>query len=91
MHRLLRRKGEHRFVSPSQRSTKEWILKTESDPKVAKDELATENPATGAICFHSEQCAENLKAYLVFSSQEVPRAHNIAKLIHRCMEIDEVF
>lgn len=76
----------------SQKSVREWILKAESDLKVAKDELVTENPATDAICFHSEQCAEKyLKAYLVFSSQEVPRTHNIAELIYRCMEVDEAF
>lgn len=75
-----------------QSSVKAWIAKAESDLKVAKDELVTENPATDAICFHSEQCAEKyLKAYLVFFSREIPRTHNIAELIYRCMEIDETF
>lgn len=27
----------------------------------------------------------------MFSSQEIPRTHNIAELIYRCMEIDEAF
>lgn len=79
-------------MSSPQRSVREWILKAESDLKVARDELATEQPATDAVCFHSEQCAEKyLKAYLAFCSQEIPRTHNIAELIYRCTEIDEAF
>lgn len=79
-------------MSQPKGSVRAWILKAESDLKVARDELATENPATDAVCFHSEQCAEKyLKAYLVYSFQEIPRTHNIAELIYRCMEIDAAF
>jgi len=37
-----------------------WILKAENDLKIAKDEILTENPATDAICFHAQQCVENI-------------------------------
>lgn len=76
----------------SLKSVRDWILKAESDLKVAKDELATEEPATDAICFHSEQCAEKyLKAYLIFYRQEIPRTHNVAELIYRCAEVNVQF
>lgn len=69
-----------------------WILKAESDLKVAQDELVTKNPATDAICFHSEQCAEKyFKAFLVYCNKEIPRTHNIAELIYRCAEIEPEF
>ncbi|MDI3543240.1 MAG: hypothetical protein PWP57_844 [Candidatus Atribacteria bacterium] len=76
----------------SLKSVRDWILKAESDLKVAKDELASEEPATDAICFHSEQCAEKyLKAYLIFYRQEIPRTHNVAELIYRCPEVNVQF
>jgi len=33
---------------------KNRITKVESDLKVGKDEMQTENPATDAICFHMQ-------------------------------------
>lgn len=54
-----------------------WVRKAESDLKVARDELATPEPATDAVCFHCQQCAEKyLKAFLVCHRREVPRTHN---------------
>lgn len=69
-----------------------WVRKAESDLKVARDELATPEPATDAVCFHCQQCAENyLKAFLVCHRREVPRTHNIAELLVHCMSIDARF
>jgi HEPN domain-containing protein len=69
-----------------------WIRCAESDLKIGKGELATEDPATDAICFHMQQCAEKyLKAFLIFHGQEVPRTHDIAFLILRCVQIDPEF
>ncbi len=69
-----------------------WIQKAESDLKVAKDQMKEPNPATDAICFHSQQCAEKyLKAFLVFHGKPVPRTHNLAWLIVQCAELDEEF
>ena len=42
-----------------------WILKAESDLKVAKDQLNTEEPATDAICFHSEQKPRNISRLIL--------------------------
>lgn len=70
-------------------SVQAWVRKAESDLKVARDELATPEPATDAVCFHSQQCAEKyLKVYLICHQQETPRTHNIADLLRRCMDID---
>ena len=50
-----------------------WIQKAESDLKVAKDQMKEPNPATDAICFHSQQCAEKyLKAFLFFMANQYP-------------------
>jgi len=69
-----------------------WVRRAESDLKTGRDELATEDPATDAICFHMQQCAEKyLKAFLIFHGQEVPRTHDIAFLIMRCTQLDPEF
>ncbi len=74
----------------SHQSTREWILKAESDLKIGRDELATENPATDAICFHMQQCAEKyLKAFLIFHGKEIRKTHVIADLIRKCIQVDE--
>ncbi|PKP57228.1 MAG: DNA-binding protein [Candidatus Altiarchaeales archaeon HGW-Altiarchaeales-1] len=71
---------------------KNWITKAESDLKVGKDEMQTENPATDAICFHMQQCVEKyLKAYLIFNDKEIRRTHDIGELIKSCSEIDKDF
>ena len=73
-------------------TARKWILKAESDLKIAKDELTMENPATDAICFHAQQCAEKyLKAYLVYNNKEIRKTHDIAELIKMCSEIDQEF
>ncbi|MEM4538515.1 MAG: HEPN domain-containing protein [Thermosphaera sp.] len=69
-----------------------WIRRAESDFKIGKDELATEDPATDATCFHMQQCCEKyLKAFLVFHGEEIPRTHDLALLIDRCSGIDPDF
>lgn len=71
---------------------KEWLLKAESDLKIGRDELATEAPATDAIAFHMQQCAEKyLKAFLIFHAKEIRKTHDLSELIQRCSEIDPDF
>jgi len=73
-------------------TARKWILKAESDLKIAKDELTMEDPATDAICFHAQQCAEKyLKAYLICNNKEIRKTHDIAELIRMCSEIDSEF
>jgi HEPN domain-containing protein len=71
---------------------KNWIKKAENDLKTAKDEIATQEPATDTICFHAQQCVEKyLKAFLIFHQKHFKKTHNIAKLIELCKEIDRDF
>jgi len=76
----------------NEKTVKDWIIKAESDLKTGKDEVATENPATDAICFHMQQCAEKyLKAYIIFNGKEIRKTHNIAEIIRNCIEIEPEF
>ncbi|MBN2519356.1 MAG: HEPN domain-containing protein [Bacteroidales bacterium] len=71
---------------------RKWLIKAENDFKTAKDELATENPATDTVCFHLQQCIEKyLKAFIIFHQKEIRRTHDIAELIEACIEIDPAF
>ena len=73
-------------------TVRKWILKAESDLKIAKDELITQDPATDAICFHAQQVVEKyLKAFLIFNNREIKKSHNIAEIIKQCTEIDPEF
>ena len=66
-----------------------WVRRAENDLKVGRDELATEEPVTEAICFHLQQCCEKyLKAFVIFHGEEYPRTHDIALLVGRCAQID---
>ncbi|MBO9324535.1 MAG: HEPN domain-containing protein [Roseiflexus sp.] len=48
-----------------------WIRRAESDLKIGRDELVTEDSATDAICLHMQQCAEKyLKAFTEKKSHE---------------------
>jgi HEPN domain-containing protein len=71
---------------------RQWIVKADSDMKIGMGETVTQNPATDMICFHMQQCAEKyLKAYLVYSSVQPPRTHDIDTLLAECAKIDDTF
>lgn len=45
-----------------------------------------------SICFHAQQAAEKyLKAFLAFHGQSIPKSHDVAELIRRCVAIDPSF
>ncbi len=62
---------------------REWVAKAESDLRAAALLLeAREKLPTDAVCFHAQQCAEKyMKALLVSQGIEVPKTHDIEKLI----------
>ncbi len=64
----------------SEEAVSVWIRRAKSDLKIGKDELATKDPATDAICFHMQQCCEK---YLEVHGEEVLRTHDLALLIGR--------
>jgi HEPN domain-containing protein len=44
------------------------------------------------VCFHMQHCVEKyLKAFLVINGTEIPRTHNIALILQKCIEIEERF
>jgi HEPN domain-containing protein len=70
-------------------AVRNWITKAENDLKIARDEMATDEPVTDMICFHVQQCCEKyLKLFLIFDGKEYPRSHSLALLIDRCALID---
>lgn len=73
-------------------TVQKWITKAESDLKIGKDEIITDNPATDAICFHMQQCVEKyLKAYLIFNNKEIRKTHDITEILNACCSIDSEF
>ncbi|GBC97200.1 hypothetical protein HRbin16_03020 [bacterium HR16] len=70
----------------------QWLTKAEHDLKIARDELATEEPVTDMVSFHAQQaCEKCLKAFLIFHGKEYPRTHDLSDLIARCEAIDAEF
>jgi HEPN domain-containing protein len=65
-----------------------WLLKLESDLKIARDESETQEPATDAVCFHCQQAVEKgLKALLISRNQEINRTHDLSLLLKLCGSI----
>ncbi len=72
--------------------TRQWILKAESDLKVGKHEILSDDPATDAIAFHMQQCVEKyLKAFLTYCGKPFRRTHDLTELITECIEIAPEF
>jgi HEPN domain-containing protein len=61
----------------------EWVDKAENDLKNAAHTLTMgEKCPTDTVCFHAQQCVEKyLKAFLVCSSIEFPKTHDIAAIM----------
>jgi len=73
-------------------TVRQWIRKAENDLKIGVDEMSTTEPATDAVCFHMQQCAEKyLKAYLIAYGKEYPRTHNLERLVRLCADIQGDF
>jgi HEPN domain-containing protein len=78
--------------TPLEELVRNWLLKAESDLKIGKDEMQTDQPTMDMVCFHMQQCVEKyLKAYLTFHSIYFRRTHDIAELIELCQEKDQEF
>ena len=76
----------------NENTVKKWIAKAESDLKIAKDEMQLTDPATDAVCFHTQQFVEKyLKAFLIFHGEPLKRTHDITTLIDECAKIDPDF
>ena len=54
--------------------------------------LSIEKPVPDISCFHAQQCAEKcLKAFLCSRGADVPRTHDLARLLEGCIESDPSF
>ena len=67
--------------------TEEWVVKAESDYRVAiRESQVTEQPSFDAVCFHAQQCAEKYaKAFLQENNIEFERTHNMIYLLTLCV------
>jgi len=73
-------------------AVRNWITKAESDLKIAKDEMVTDDPVTDMVCFHIQQfCEKYLKIFLIFHGKEYPRTHDLAAITDQCAKIDPDF
>jgi HEPN domain-containing protein len=69
-----------------------WLLKADSDLRLAEVGLRQDDPITDGAIFHTQQCAEKaLKAFLAFKRAEIKKTHNIAKLVAMCAMFDSDF
>lgn len=78
-------KDKHQYI-------KDWLKKADSDLKIARGEMMTNEPAADAVCFHFQQAVEKLlKAWLIYQEKKFPLTHNIEVLLVACEGIDSSF
>jgi len=71
---------------------RDWFQKARSDLKIARDEMATPDPATDAVCFHFQQAVEKmLKTWLIWRDIQFRPVHNIEVLLKQCEEDTQSF
>jgi len=68
-----------------------WIRKAESDLTALELAIAA-GKALDTACFHAQQASEKyLKAYLIFADEELPRTHNLVRLLEACARSEPAF
>lgn len=67
-----------------------WLAKAEGDLTNARLCLSA-GQALDTACFHAQQAAEYLKAYLVAQAADFPFVHNLEKLVEVCARYDPAF
>ncbi len=69
-----------------------WIVKAEHDLRTADTMIRVDDPTTDTVCFHAQQCVEKcLKAYLCLKDRDIPRIHDLVRLLEICLEYDPDF
>lgn len=74
--------------------TQEWVRCAEEDFDVACTQFRrrTKRPATNAIGFHCQQCAEKyLKARLAEAGLTVPKVHDLVLLLQSLLSIEPLW
>jgi HEPN domain-containing protein len=74
----------------TQKLAKEWLVKADSDIRLAEYLLAENTSFWDAAAFHCQQAAEKyLKAFLVRHQVEFPKTHDLRKLLELIAEVDK--
>ena len=69
---------------------KEWLRFAFQDIGVAKHSLSFYPLPIEAICYHCQQASEKaLKAVLVYFDEEVPRTHDLYRLLEQCSAFNQ--
>ena len=64
-----------------------WVEKAEHDLLTAETMVALTQPPLEIVCFHCQQCAEKyLKAFLVSQELDLPKTHDLRRLVDLCAE-----
>ncbi|TAM94271.1 MAG: HEPN domain-containing protein [Chitinophagaceae bacterium] len=70
----------------------QYIKKAKNDFLSIKNNLASDEIPADTCCFHAQQAAEKyLKAYLDYNNLEIPKIHDLVKLMKLCMNINPDF
>ncbi|MDR3109291.1 MAG: HEPN domain-containing protein [Planctomycetaceae bacterium] len=73
-------------------SWSKWLFRAENDLDSAQILLKHDQPKLDIAIYLTQQCAEKvLKGFLAFHQQEIPKTHELVKLVDRCMKIDPSF
>ena len=69
-------------MDPKLEMTKQWIMRSEDDLRLAELIQKDDDPIYWAIAFHAQQCAEKaLKGLLTFHDIRAGKTHNIENLL----------
>lgn len=69
-----------------------WLIKAEHDLRTAETMSGVPDPPTDTVCFHAQQCCEKcLKGYLCLKGRDIPRVHDLVRLVEICSEYDPDF
>ncbi len=69
-----------------------WLAKSLGDLKSAIKLSKDDNETLDTASYHTQQCAEKaLKAYLVYKKQNIPKTHDLERLLLLCSQHDSSF
>lgn len=70
------------MIEPQKELVQQWTSRAENDLLNVSNNLQAQRVPWDTVCFHCQQAAEKyLKAVLVVHAQEVPRIHDLEKLL----------
>ena len=70
----------------------DWIKKAASDLKSSKKLLKDDDDTLDTAAYHTQQAAEKaLKAYLLSRACEIPKTHDLERLLKNCILLDPSF